>query len=158
MHYELYMGAALAEATEAAAAGDRADGAVAVMGEAMVATGRDQTSTSSDPTAHAVMIAVREAARKLRSPSLSGLTVFSVVEPCAMCVGALLQSDADGVVFALPDPVDGACGTAIQLAQSDDGSRSLRIVSGILQADAADLHPGFPVARTTNARGVIIGR
>ena len=109
MNYELYMRAALAEAAQAARAGERANGAVAVLDEAMVAHGREAVRSSGDPTAHAVIIAVREAATRLGRRSLAGLTVFSVVEPCAMCVGALQQADADGVVYALADPVEGAC-------------------------------------------------
>jgi tRNA(adenine34) deaminase len=158
MHYELYMRAALAEAAEAKASGDRPDGAVAVLDEAMVAHGREQTLSTGDPTAHAVMVALREAARRLRRPSLHGLTVFSVMEPCPMCVGALLQTDADGLVFALPDPVDGACGSAMQLAQSQNGSRSLRVVSGILQADAADLHRAVRVMPPVGVRGPALPR
>src|SRR4051794_28460102 len=104
VNYEMYMRAALAEAAAAAASGELADGAVAVVDEAMVANARASVATSGDPTAHAVMNAIRGAARRLGRVSLSGVTVFSMVEPCAMCVGALLQSDADGLVYALRDP------------------------------------------------------
>jgi tRNA(adenine34) deaminase len=139
VNYELYMRAALGEAAKAGAAGDRADGAVAVMGEAMVAHGRDQVRSLGDPTAHAVLVAVREAARRVGKPSLPGLTVFVAIEPCAMCVGALLAADADSVVFALADPTDGACGSALQLADPDAGRRRLGVVSGILRDEAAEL-------------------
>ncbi|MEA2623826.1 MAG: tRNA(adenine34) deaminase [Chloroflexota bacterium] len=139
MRYELYMGHALAEASEAASRGERPDGAVAVLDDAMVASGAHQVLASGDPTAHAVMVTVREAAARLGRTSLSGLTVFSVVEPCAMCVGALLASDADGLVYALPDPIAGACGSVVQLAGVNDASRRLRVVSGILREDAEEL-------------------
>jgi tRNA(adenine34) deaminase len=142
MRYELYMSHALAEAAEAVARGERADGAVAVLDDAMVAGGSDLVRATGDPTAHAVMVTVREAAKRLGRTSLTGITVFSVLEPCAMCVGALLAADADGLVFALPDARDGACGSAFQLAGSGpDGSasRRLRVVSGILRAEAEDL-------------------
>src|SRR5690349_362298 len=88
VNYELYMGAALAEARAAAAAGDMPDGAVAVLDEAMVARSRSAVAATGDPTAHAVINVVREAARKLGRTDLSGLIVFAAVEPCAMCVGA----------------------------------------------------------------------
>jgi tRNA(adenine34) deaminase len=141
MNYELYMRAALAEAAEAAAAGDLADGAVAVIDEAMVARARASIHASGDPTAHAVINAIRGAARRLGRTSMSGVTVFSAVEPCAMCVGALLQSDADGLVFALRDPGSGACGSSLQLAEAPGRTRRLRVVSGILRDDAAELRP-----------------
>jgi tRNA(adenine34) deaminase len=141
MNYELYMRAALAEAAQAARAGERANGAVAVLDEAMVAHGREAVVSSGDPTAHAVMIALREAATRLGRRSLAGTTIFCVVEPCPMCVGALLACDADGVVFALPDPNGGACLSAMRLGAASGVGRRLQIVSGILQDDAADLRP-----------------
>jgi tRNA(adenine34) deaminase len=149
VNYELYMRAALGEATQAADSGERPDGAVAVLGDAMIAHGRDQVVTLGDPTAHAVLGAIRKAAQRLGQPSLAGLTVFAVVEPCAMCVGALLQADADSVVFALPDPADGACGSALQLADREVGRRRLGVVSGILRDEALEL---LDTRRTASAR------
>ena len=143
MNYELFMRAALAEAREAGRRGERPDGAVAVLDEAMVATGRPEVAGRGDPTAHAVGVALREAARRLRRSSLSGVTVFCAVEPCVMCVGALLESDADGVVFAIPDAAAGAAGSRLQLAANGVLPRRLRVVSGILQEDAADVRDGF---------------
>jgi tRNA(adenine34) deaminase len=151
MNYELYMRAALAEASEAAAAGDLADGAVAVIDEAMVARARASIQASGDPTAHAVINAIRGAARRLGRTSMSGVTVFSAVEPCAMCVGALLQSDADGLVFALRDPGSGACGSSLQLAEAPGRSRRLRVVSGILSDHAAELRPDLDPDRGPSA-------
>ena len=147
MHYELYMRAALAEAAQAGRAGERANGAVAILDEAMVAHGREAVVATGDPTAHAVMIALREAATRLGRRSLAGTTVFCVVEPCPMCVGALLECDADGVVFALPDPTDGACLSATRLAESDSLQRRLQVVSGILQDEAAELRPDLGQGR-----------
>jgi tRNA(adenine34) deaminase len=141
MNYELYMRAALAEAAQAGRAGERANGAVAVLDEAMVAHGREAVVSSGDPTAHAVIICLREAATKLGRTSLAGTTIFCVVEPCPMCVGALLACDADGVVFALSDPAEGACLSAMKIAQGGCRGRRLQVVSGMLQEDAADLRP-----------------
>jgi tRNA(adenine34) deaminase len=156
VNYELYMRAAIAEASASGPDGEEADGAVAVLDEAMVARARPTVMASGDPTAHAVLGAIRGAARRLGRTSVSGVTVFSMVEPCAMCVGALLQSDADGLVFALADPVAGACGSALQLADAPGLSRRLRIVSGILRDDAAELRPdlasGGPAQRVSVAR------
>jgi tRNA(adenine34) deaminase len=139
VNYELHMGAALAEARAALADGRRPHGAVAVLDDAMVARGRDQVAETGDPTAHAVMVVLRETARRLGRTGLAGVTVFSAVEPCSMCVGALLSTDADGLVYALVDPVDGAAGSAVQLADGEHLPRRLHVVSGIMQAEAADL-------------------
>jgi tRNA(adenine34) deaminase len=65
------------------------------------------------------MVVLREAARRLGRTQLAGLTLFTVREPCVMCVGALLESDADGLVFALADPSPGAAGSVLQLATAD---------------------------------------
>jgi tRNA(adenine34) deaminase len=139
MRYDLFMSHALSEASDAAASGERPDGAVAVQDDAMVASAANQVNRTGDPTAHAVMVTIREAAQRLGRRSLAGLTIFSVIEPCAMCVGALLEADADGLVFAVPDPVDGACGSAVQLAGPRARTGRLRVVSGILREDAEEL-------------------
>ncbi|MEZ4597154.1 MAG: nucleoside deaminase [Chloroflexota bacterium] len=141
MNYELFMRAALAEADAAAGTGDLADGAVAVMDEAMVARGRDARRSSGDPTAHAAMGAIREASHRLGRPSLAGVSMFCVVEPCVMCTGALLAADIDGVVFALADPRDGACGGRHRLAGQGVPGGRLRVVSGILADEAGELRP-----------------
>jgi tRNA(adenine34) deaminase len=154
MNYELFMRAALTEAAAARDGGERADGAVAVLDEALVARGHDQVASTGDPTAHAVMVVLREAARRLGSSSLGGLIVFTTNEPCAMCVGALLESDAGGLVFALPDARSGAAGSAIQLASGELLPRRLAVVSGILQEDAAEVC-GITVGAS---RGGLFGR
>ena len=144
MNYELFMGEALAEARNALAMGERPIAAVAVVDEAMVARAHDLVEASNDPTAHAVVVALREAARKLGRERLADATIFTTLEPCAMCVGALLESDVEALVFALPNDVDGAAGTVIQLAQHDGLRRRLRIVSGIRRDEAEEL---FAAAR-----------
>ncbi len=89
--------------------------------------------------------------QRLGRPSLAGVTVFSLIEPCAMCAGALLEADVDRVVFALADPRAGACGSVRQLlGQGVAGSR-VRVVSGILADEAAELRPDL-VVRTASAR------
>jgi tRNA(adenine34) deaminase len=139
MNYEMFMRAALAEAVTGRRVGERPDGAVAVLDEALVARGHEQVVGTGDPTAHAVIVVLREAARKLGSASLGGLVVFATREPCAMCVGALLESDAAGIVFSLADGRSGAAGSAIQLASGDRLPRRLSVVSGILQEAAAEV-------------------
>jgi len=133
------MSAALAEARTAIERGEAADGAVAVLDEALVARGHSQVEATGDPTAHAVMVVVREAARRLGRSDLSGLIIFSANEPCTMCVGALLESDADGLVYALSDSKSGAAGSAVQLTSGDVLPRRLSVVSGIMQREASEL-------------------
>ena len=139
MNYELFMGEALAEARNALALGERPIAAVAVVDEAMVARAHDRVQETNDPTAHAVVVALREAARKLGTDRLANATIFATIEPCAMCVGALLQSDVEALVFALPNAEDGAAGTVLQLAQHPALARRLRVVSGIRRDEAEEL-------------------
>ncbi len=139
MNYELFMGEALAEARLAMARGERPVAAVAVVQDAMVARAHDRVQESNDPTAHAVIVALRETARKLGAARLAEATIFATLEPCAMCVGALLESDVDGLVFAVPDPVNGAAGTVIQLAQHSSLPRRIKLVSGIRRDEADEL-------------------
>jgi tRNA(adenine34) deaminase len=150
MNYELFMGEALAEARAAAGRGRPAVGAIAVMDEAMVARGCNRVDDVDDPTAHPVMTVLREAARRLGTMRLSDLTVFTTLEPCAMCVGALLACDAAALVYAAPNPVDGAAGTVLQLAQHPSLGRRLQVVSGIRREEAEDL-AGTPTGEPTGA-------
>ena len=140
VNYELYMGEALAEARSAVARGERPNAAVAVLDEAMVARGHDRVRETDDPTAHAVIVALREAARKLGRERLNDATIFTTIEPCVMCVGALLESDVAALVFAMPHETEGAAGTVIQLAQHPDLQRRIRIVSGIRRDEAEELY------------------
>ena len=139
MNYELFMGEALAEARQAGSRGAPAVGAIAVMNEAMVARGSNRVARGNDPTAHAVVKALREAARKLATPHLSDVTIFTTLEPCPMCVGALLECDVAALVYAVPNPVDGAAGTVLQLAQHPSLGRRIQVVSGIRRAEAEEL-------------------
>lgn len=148
MHYELFMGAALGEARAALERGERPHGAAAVLGEALVASGHEEVVASTDPTAHAVIVTLREAAKRLGTASLAGVTVFTTVEPCSMCVGALLEADADCLVYAVPDAVAGAAGSVVQLANSPALPRRVDLISGILRADAAELLEAAEPRRT----------
>jgi tRNA(adenine34) deaminase len=139
MNYELFMGEALAEARAALAQGERPIAAVAVVDEAMVVRAHDRVVESNDPTAHAVVIALRETARRLGRNRLGDATIFSTVEPCPMCVGALLESNVEALVYAVANREDGAAGTVIQLAQHDALPRRIRIVSGIRRDEAEEL-------------------
>jgi tRNA(adenine34) deaminase len=144
MNYELFMGEALAEARNAVARGERPSAAVAVVDEAMVARAHDRVRESNDPTAHAVVVALREAARRLGTDRLADATIFATLEPCVMCVGALLETDVEALVYAVPNRIDGAAGTVIQLAQHPDLPRKIRVVSGIRRDEAEELFAAGP--------------
>jgi tRNA(adenine34) deaminase len=140
VNYELYMGEALEEARAAIARGERPHAAVAVLDEAMVARGHDRVQETDDPTAHAVVVALREAARRVGSDRLRNVTIFTTMEPCPMCVGALLASDVDELVYAMPNRLEGAAGTCVQLAEHPGLGRRLKVVSGIRRDEVEELY------------------
>ena len=119
--------------------GERPNAAVAVVDEAMVVRAHDRVQETNDPTAHAVIVVLRETARKLGAVRLADATIFATQEPCAMCVGALLESDVEAIVFAVGNPHDGAAGSVIQLAQHPSLPRRIKVVSGIRRDEAEAL-------------------
>jgi tRNA(adenine34) deaminase len=139
MNYELFMSEALEEAKLALARGERPVAAVAVVDDAMVVRAHDRVRETDDPTAHAVVVTIRETARKLGSVRLADATIFATQEPCPMCVGALLASDIDSLVFAAANDRYGAAGSIVQLAQHPDLPRRIKIVSGIRRDEAERL-------------------
>jgi tRNA(adenine34) deaminase len=105
----------------------------------MVARSHDRVQETNDPTAHAVVVAIREASRKMGRERLAEATIFVTREPCPMCVGALLASDVEALVYAVSNSVDGAAGSVLQLAQDGRLARKLKIVSGIRCEEAEEL-------------------
>lgn len=140
VNYELYMGEALAEAKAAVARGERPHAAVAVLDEAMVARGHDRVRETDDPTAHAVIVALREAARRVGKARLRDVTMFCTMEPCPMCVGALLAADVEALVYSIPNRTDGAAGTMLQLAEHPALRRRVKVVSGIRRDEVEELY------------------
>lgn len=139
MNYELYMAEAIAEARRGAEEGEEAVGAVAVIDDAMVARDHGRTAVSGDPTAHAVLLTVQAAARKLDRRRLAEATIFTTREPCAMCVGALIESRVRALVYAVPNPERGAAGSVVQLARDPKLGHQLSVVSGVRESEARRL-------------------
>ncbi len=139
MNYELYMAEAIAEARRGAEEGERPVGTVAILDDAMIARDHDRCQLDADPTAHSVMLTIRAAARKLGTRRLSDVTIFTTLEPCPMCVGALLEAQVRALVFAVPDDVRGSAGTVTQLARSDVMPHQISVVSGVREAEARRL-------------------
>ncbi len=113
-----YMEAALAEARKAAEAGEVPIGAVAVQDDAIVGRGQNRVLRDNDPTAHAEIVALREAAAALGNYRLNGCTLYVTLEPCAMCAGAMIHARIDRLVYAAADPKAGAAGSVLVGAES----------------------------------------
>ena len=134
---------ALAEAEACAISKDVPVGAVAVLGNAVIARGRNRREADQDPSAHAELIALRKAASVLGSWRLEGVTLYSTLEPCSMCAGAMVLARLTKLVYATHDPKAGAAGSIINLLQHPSLNHHVHVESGILANEAAKLLRSF---------------
>jgi tRNA(adenine34) deaminase len=139
VNYELFMAEAIAEARRGAVEGGSPIGAVAVLDDAMIGRDHDRRLQNADPTAHAVLLTVQAAAHKLEGHRLSEVTIFATCEPCAMCVGALIEAKVEVLVFATPDPERGCAGSVLDLARNPKLGHQLSVISGVREAEARRL-------------------
>jgi len=140
VNYELFMAEAIAEARRGAEEGESPIGAVAVLDDAMIGREHDRRLQTKDPTAHAVLRAVQAAANKLDGHRLSEVTIFATLEPCAMCVGALVEARVEVLVFAVRDPQRGSAGSVLDLARSPALPHQVAVISGVREAEARRLN------------------
>lgn len=134
---------ALAEARAAEAKGEVPVGAVIVREGRLVAAGHNLTHTSSDPSAHAEMVAIRAAAAALGHWRLLDCTLYVTLEPCAMCSGAIVLARVPRVVFGAPDPKAGMCGSLENLVQDPRLNHRADLLGGVLAAECGDLLRDF---------------
>ncbi|HET7521040.1 MAG TPA: nucleoside deaminase [Candidatus Limnocylindria bacterium] len=146
MNYELFMAEAIAEARRGGEEGEAPVGAVAVLDDAMIARDHDRMALERDPTAHAVLLTLQAAARKLEPRRLSEVTIFTTHEPCPMCVGALVEARVHALVYAMPDDRQGAAGSVVQLARDRALPHQLSVVSGVREAEARRLASEAPAS------------
>ena len=134
---------AIAEAEGAALAGDVPVGAVVARGEQVLGRGRNARERDRDPTAHAEILALREAAHAVGSWHLEGCTMYVTLEPCAMCAGALVLSRIDRLVFGAEDPKAGFAGSLGDLVRDERLNHALEAGSGVLAAECGELLRAF---------------
>ena len=138
-----FMQLALAEARLAAEAGEVPIGAVVVHGGVIVARGQNRVLRDVDPTAHAEIVAMRDAAGALSNYRLNGCTLYVTLEPCAMCAGALIHARLDRLVFAAADPKAGAAGSVLSVLNHPQLNHQMLVEQGILAKEAAELLRSF---------------
>ena len=131
-----FMAGALKEARKAAKKGEVPVGAVIVHSGGVLARGHNRRETALDPTEHAEMMAIRSAARKLGSWRLTGCTLYVTLEPCLMCMGAILQARVTRLVFASFDPKAGACGSLYDLSNDGRLNHSVHVTTGVMEEEA----------------------
>jgi tRNA(adenine34) deaminase len=141
--HELYMRQAMALAEEAQAAGEVPVGAVIVMAGQVIGSGRNSPIAGHDPTAHAEMLAIRAACARIGNYRLEGAVLYSTLEPCVMCAGALVAARVSTLFFAARDLRFGGVRSKFRLADSDLLNHRLEIFEGVLAAESARLLQNF---------------
>ena len=145
--HDLFMREALALARQAAAAGEVPVGAVVVAAGNVVGRGANSPISMSDPTAHAEILALREAAQKLGNYRLEEATLYVTMEPCVMCAGALVAARIKTLVFGTRDLRFGGVRSKFRVADSEILNHRVEIVEGVLGAECVDLLQRFFEAR-----------
>ena len=145
--HERWMRAAIGVAREAQAAGEVPVGACVVLEEQLLAVAGNRTRADCDPTGHAEIVALREAARKVGNYRLANAVVYSTIEPCAMCAGALIQARIRLLVYGATDEKAGAVDSHFQICDSDQLNHRVAVIRGVLEAECRALMQEFFKAR-----------
>jgi tRNA(adenine34) deaminase len=149
-----YLRAAIAEAHAAEQSGEVPIGAVIVHKDEIIARGQNRVLRDHDPTAHAEIVALRQAGRSLENYRLvdkeggdEGCTLYVTLEPCAMCAGAILHARMARLVYAASDPKAGACGSVLSVLNHPQLNHKVEVVSGLLAEECGALLTKFFRAR-----------
>jgi len=134
---------ALAEARKANAAGEVPIGAIIVCRGEMIARGQNSVIRTSDPTAHAEIVALRQAARTFGNYRLNGCALYVTLEPCAMCAGAMVHARLDRLVYAAADPKAGAAGSVLSVINHPQLNHQMQVEQGVLAEQSAELLRSF---------------
>jgi len=140
---EEYMQEALKEAKAAAAEGEVPIGAVIVRGGEIIARAHNRTEQAKDPTAHAEILAIREAAARLGGWRLPGCSMYVTVEPCSMCAGAIVWSRIERLYIGAMDPKAGACGSLYNIPCDSRLNHNVEIETGLLGEECSRLMKDF---------------
>src|SRR5687768_18536394 len=132
---ERWMRQALAAAREAQARGEVPIGTCIVSENKLIALAGNRTRTDCDPTAHAEIVALREAAGKLGNYRLTGVNVYSTIEPCAMCAGALIQARVRRLIYGAPDERAGGVISRFRICDTDCWNQKIEVHSGVLEEE-----------------------
>jgi len=144
---EVFMHAALEEARAAAARGEVPVGAVLVAEDRVVARAGNRTIADCDPTAHAEIVTLREAAKSIGNYRLLGATLYVTIEPCAMCAGAMVQARIARLVYGADDAKGGAVRSCFSILDHPQINHRVEVTSGMLAEEAAALLQSFFAAR-----------
>jgi len=138
-----HLQSAIAEANDAEANGEVPVGAVIVHKNKIIGRGQNRVLRDSDPTAHAEIVALRQAGLALKNYRLEDCTLYATLEPCAMCAGAILHARLSRLVYAAPDPKAGACGSALSVLNHPALNHKLELLPGLLAEECGTLLTNF---------------
>jgi tRNA(adenine34) deaminase len=141
--HQRWMAEALAEAVLAAAEGEVPVGSIVVRDGQIIARGRNRREIDQDPTAHAELLAMRQAAAALGSWRLSGCSVYVTLEPCAMCAGAMVLGRVERCIYGAPDPKGGFLGTLADLSAFPGLNHRFPVVAGVEAERSSELLQSF---------------
>lgn len=141
--HDVLMAAALVEARRARDAGEVPIGAVIAIGDEIVARGFNQPITSGDPTAHAEIVAIREAARAVGNYRLTGATLCVTIEPCLMCVGALVHARIGALIYGAAEPRTGAVVSTVRGAELPGHNHQFEVIGGVREEECRALIQQF---------------
>jgi tRNA(adenine34) deaminase len=142
-----FMAAALAEAERAEADGEVPIGAVAVAGGQIVGAGHNRPIGLSDPTAHAEILAIRSAASRLKTYRLESVSIYVTLEPCVMCVGAMVNARIGRVIYGARDEKAGALGSVYDIGRDGRLNHRFEVVGGVMESECAEILREFFRAR-----------
>jgi len=145
--YDEWMGVALAEARRALDADEVPVGAIVVLDGEIVGRGFNQPISAGDPTAHAEIVAIRDAAQRAGNYRLTGASLFVTIEPCLMCAGALVHARIGTLVFGAVEPKSGAVVSTVRGLRLSGHNHRVEVVSGIREAECRALLQAFFAAR-----------
>lgn len=138
-----FMAEALKEAALAAEMGEVPIGAVIARGDEIIAAAHNLVETSKDPTAHAEMLAIRQAAARLGGWRLTGCNMYVTVEPCSMCAGAIVWARIEKLFIGTDDPKGGACGSIFNIPQEKKLNHYTEIETGLLREECSEIMKTF---------------
>lgn len=153
MDPEFYMKEALEEAQKAFAEGEVPVGAVIERNGEIIGRGHNTTETAKDPTCHAEMTAIRQAAETVGGWRLSGCSLYATTEPCPMCAGAIVLARIEKLYIGTMDPKAGACGSLGNIPQDERLNHYVEIETGLLEAECAGLMKAFFRKLRQNGKG-----
>ena len=145
--HERWMREALRVARDARSAGEVPVGTCVVDGDQLLAAAGNRTRTDCDPTAHAEIVSLREASRKAGNYRLANATVYSTIEPCAMCAGALIQARVKLLVYGATDEKAGAVESHFHICAAHQLNHRIKVIKGVLEPECRELMQEFFRAR-----------